>query len=242
MKIMKALFIFLGESFRSGGWLSRERGDPRTYTEQKLACESHMKFLNFIHLKFKITSNIIVDTYETPWSRELIEWYSPGLTWVHSGPAIGYENLYRHSLSLIDDIDRYDFVHFIRIDLFLKPHFSDVFEPSPTHLQYAFRTTPIPLIENIPRLNDMMLYVPKLHFQLLKLKIVLFHDLWVWGLIQRVHMTRNVRTYIDTIHESNTKRDWNPLFRIVNRAEATTWQWQGYKSVKLTEEPRRIRP
>lgn len=235
---MKCLFIFLGESFRGGEWLSRKRGDPHTYAEQKLACYSHIKFLNFINLKFKITTDLIVDTYETPYSDELVGWYGPRVkSYVHTGEAIGYENLYKHSLTLIDDIDAYEFIHFIRIDLYLKDYFFKTFKISQTHLQYAFRGTPIPFIENIPRLNDMMLYVPKIHFNFLKLKIVLFHDLWAWGILQRLRLTKHVSTYIDTIHDSNTKRDWNPIFRIVNRPESGTWEWEGYVCLNLNKAP-----
>ena len=236
---MKALFIIIGESFRTGGWLSRERGDIHTYEDQKLACQSHMKFINFINLKFKITSDLIVDTYHTQYADEMLEWYRPNLvnSYIHHGPAIGYENMYKHSLDLVDDLDYYDFVHFIRIDIFLKPFFSKVFRLSESNLQYAFRTNPVPLIENIPRLNDMMLYVPKMHFHLLKNKVVLFHDLWIWGLLQRLKMTKYVRLYSNTFHNSNTQFDWNPIFRIVNREEAKKWDWEGYISRKLNEEP-----
>lgn len=235
---MKALFIILGESFRQGGWLSRETGAACSYPDQKLACDSHINFIKFLKVKFDVDTDVIIDTYMTPYKNDLLHWYEPYLkeAAIHECKAFGFENLYRHALTLINNYEDYEFIHFFRIDLYLKPYFSQVFKMT-DKLQYSFRTTPIPFIECVPRLNDMMLYVPRNHFDILKRNIVLLHDLYIWGLIQRCGLKKSVCTYIKTIHDSNTRRDWNPLFRIVNRPESIKWEWYGYTWSVLTGDP-----
>jgi len=231
---MKALILLTGESFRGGGWLSRRRGSPESYKEQKEACESHVKFIEDANLD----ADIIVVSYDTPYTREMLSWYGPRLikSKIHTGKAVGFDNIYRGALDLIDDWSMYDFIHFFRIDIFLKPYFSKVFRWS-DKITYAFVVDPIPLLESFPRLNDMMLFVPKNHFDVLKRRIVIMHDLWVWGVIQRCGLTKEVAVYINTIHLSNTQFGINPLFRIVNRPESTKYQWEGWVSPGFLQNP-----
>jgi|APCry1669189534_1035231.scaffolds.fasta_scaffold03711_5 hypothetical protein len=231
---MKALILLIGESFRAGGWLSRTRGDPSSYKEQKEACMSHIKFIEEANLD----AEIMLVSYDTPYTQEMLEWYKPRLVkWkIFEGRAIGFDAVYRQAIDLVEDWDKYDFIHFFRIDLFLKPYFTEVFRVS-DKITYSFVSDPLPLLENFPRLNDMMLYVPKKHFAILKKRIVILHDLWVWGVLQRCRITKDVAVYIDSIHDSNTQRCWNPLFRIVNRPESCTCNWEGWRTPGFWKHP-----
>ena len=47
---MEGLVIIIGESFRTGGQGTRLRGLPESYHEQMNACNTHIRFLDHLHL------------------------------------------------------------------------------------------------------------------------------------------------------------------------------------------------
>ena len=95
---MKALILLIGESFRSGGWLSRKRGHPDSYKEQKEACMSHIKFIEDTDLD----ADIIVVSYSTPYTEEMLSWYKPRLInyTIYEGAAVGFDTIYRQAINL----------------------------------------------------------------------------------------------------------------------------------------------
>ena len=59
----KFLLVFIGESFRTGGQNSRTRGLPESFSEQKLAAESHIDFLNHLKNIHEYTADISLCSY-----------------------------------------------------------------------------------------------------------------------------------------------------------------------------------
>jgi hypothetical protein len=235
---MKAALVFIGEAFRGGGYMKsgqmcRTRGHPDSYSEQKIACESHIQFIKKLEKKWKV--DVYIDTYSTQFNFKINSWYQDNLVMskFHEGPPIGYTNIYKDSINLIGDrLDTYDFVHFFRIDMILKKQFWIEFQFS-NKIRYPFRVDAgkydtVWWWLNAPRLADTMLFVPNSEFKLLKEKVPLLDDVWVWGLIQQLKLQNRVDVYIRTIHDSDPKKDWNPLYSFANRMTTSEHTFEGF--------------
>ena len=60
----KILFIINGESFKSGGSNSRDRGTNDLYNlQQKIACESHIRLFEYIEKKHNRQSEKPIDKF-----------------------------------------------------------------------------------------------------------------------------------------------------------------------------------
>jgi hypothetical protein len=134
---------------------------------------------------------------------------------------IGLTGLFKETINEIIDIEKYDFIFYIRIDLFLKPHFFDVFNPTINTIQFPticwFRDC---RTCNDPRVNDMMLFIPKKYYYCIK-TIDIRHETWHL-LIKNNHLTYDdLDVMINTYHDSDSAKDFNPLYYIVNRREST---------------------
>jgi len=217
------------------GQMCRTRGDQSSFPEQKLACETHMNFVRKLEQKYEV--DIFIDTYDTQFNSEIVSWYKPNLKAhkFHTGKAIGYLNIYKDSIDLIENLGQYSFVHFFRIDIFLKDRFISGFEFS-DKIRYAFRLTH-QWFPKVPRISDTMLFVPNYELKLVKEKAPLLDDVWVWGVIQRLGLKTKVETYVRTLHDSDPKKDWNPLYKFANRIETKTWDMEGYAIDSITDEP-----
>ena len=71
---MKAALIFIGEAFRGdgamkSGQMCRTRGDPSSFPDQKLACETHMNFVRKLEQNWEV--DVFIDTYDTQFNLEI---------------------------------------------------------------------------------------------------------------------------------------------------------------------------
>ena len=229
---MRALIVLIGEAFRDvENNKDKKRGLPHTYDDQMVACKSHIEFINMLSTKYNIVADVVVDTYTTQYDSDLINIYMPHLKHNHFHPyLLGWDNIYFHSLTIIKDIlDDYDFVHYFRIDLFLKPFFINnfVYINKVRFSSVCFTKSNYHLYNGLPRIADMMVYVPKLYYRLFHDRTyLLIHE--AYSVLLRFNVPRNdITFYTPTYHDSNTMLDWNPLYRVVNRPEATTWHDKG---------------
>jgi hypothetical protein len=101
----------------------------------------------------------------------------------------------------------------------LKPDFFDIFNPEIKMILFpSICFMPFHKHNNCPRINDMMLYVPKKYYKYL-ININIYHDLW-HNLIKNTELTYDdMDTMIHTFHDSDSQKDFNPLYYIVNRPE-----------------------
>jgi hypothetical protein len=129
---MNGLILFLGESFRLGNQGNRNRGNPESYEEQIKACNSHVQFIEHIKHKFQMNSlSVYISSYNTQYNDNLLSIYEKYLIGHCLHPdVIGLNNLFHDTINKIENIDNYDFVLFIRIDLLLKDHFMNIFDPT----------------------------------------------------------------------------------------------------------------
>lgn len=232
----KCLVVLLGESFRLGGQGTRQRGSEESFVEQIEACDSHLNFFRHLKEKFNIESNVLINTYTTKYDDKLINKYLDneleGELFYHiNKEPIGLQNLFNQSCDLIFDkvcISDFDFVYFIRIDLFLKKNFfkkfyldnEKVIWPFTCFAYFNDEVVPFYKWVESPRISDLMVYIPKKFFYLIKNKKVnLGHDGWHHLKLQGVQQ----ELLINTLHDSDSQKDWNPLYRISGRPESDIW-------------------
>lgn len=218
---MNGLLIFIGESFRLGNQGTRNRGSQESYPEQIKACKSHIQFIEHITNQFELNISVIVSTYNTPYNDDLLKVYSKYLIGSNLyDNVIGLNTLFHNS---IKNVENYDFIQYIRIDLFLKPHFNTVFNPIWSTIRFpTICFIPYHKVDNDPRVNDTMLFIPKKYYKYIK-NIKVYHDTW-HELIKNTDLIYDdLDVMINTYHDSDSFKDLNPLYYIVNRPESTKW-------------------
>ena len=237
----KGLILLLGESFRSGLGGTRERGNPESYTAQIEASKTHMQFIQSIK-EAGVDVSVFLSTYTTQYSTELINLYSPYLVGnkIFNSP-VGLDALFHTSIHSTNDIDQYDFVLFIRVDLVLKGEFTKVFDPEWKTIRFpSICWLKDSKVESDPRVNDMMLYIPKMYYKYLNYiqYTPTGHNLW-HDLLKTTSLTNaDFDTMINTYHDSDSNKDWNPLYYISNRPESTVWHSEGHTFNKAIQTPK----
>jgi hypothetical protein len=213
------ILLLIGESFRTGEQGTRIRGHPSSYESQIEACQSHIEFMNkFSNINWKI----ILFTYTTQYDQDLKKLYSPYHSDFLEHP-VGYNTLFEISKNYVKQL-KYDFILVSRIDLKFKPKFSTVFNPQWRTIRYPFIcwkkccTTK----KFYPRVSDTMVFIPK-KYNLSP--ITLTHDSWA-ELCERGFLYSDIDVMISTYHDSDSSKDYNPLYTIVNRRVTTQWHSQ----------------
>ena len=143
------------------------------------------------------------------------------------------------SSNLIDnktEIDECDFVYYCRIDLFIKDYFYEVFNPNWTTIRFpTILWKRNCMYKDQPQPNYMMIFIPKKYFNHLE-NMVIGHEAW-YEYINTLKMTHDdLDVMIDTYHDSDSNKDFNPMYYIVNRPENKVWHDENEKFIKPTVE------
>jgi hypothetical protein len=227
---MNGLIIFLGASFRLGNQCNTNIGSPESYDEQIKASISHIVFMDYILKKYNLNKlSVFVSSYQNRFEQDLLNIYKNYLVghkfYTH---LIGLNNLFHETINNIDNIQQYDFVFYIRIDIFLKQLFMESFNP-------MMNTIVFPTICFIPhhktgpdpRVNDVSLFIPKKYYPYFN-RIDICHDSWHL-LVRRHGLNYNdLDVMINTYHDSDSHKDFNPLYYIVNRSESNIFHSNGH--------------
>ena len=124
---MNSLLILFGESFRLGGRANRNRGNNQSYKEQINASLSHIKFIESLK-KNNINMTVSINSYTTKFDNSLNEIYKSVLVdSKYYENLIGKSKLIHNCIDRLIDINNYDFILCMRIDLFLKDKFLEIF-------------------------------------------------------------------------------------------------------------------
>jgi len=227
---MNGLIILIGESFRLGKQGTRNKGSKESYNEQIKACNSHIYFIEHIIKKFNMNSiSLYISSYHTQFDNNLLSVYEKYLIGHNLyGNLIGLNNLFHNSINKIENIEKYDFILYIRIDLFLKQPFVDIFNPLIDKILFpTICFIPHHKCGNDPRVNDMLLFIPKKYYKYIR-NTVINHETW-HNLIKNTDLTyEDIDTMINTYHDSDSCKDFNPLYYIVNRSKCSVFHSEGH--------------
>jgi hypothetical protein len=217
------LFVFLGEAFRLGGQHTRCVGTRESFDMQIKASKSHMKFIQRMNINF----DIILHSYTTRYDDDLIDIYAQNGNLIsatfHDSP-IGLNNLWREAIADINVEDYYS-ITYIRIDLLLLDTFSAVYNQNWDKIMFPSITfIPHHKCNDDPRVSDVMLFIPKKYYAIIN-EVQICHEAW-HILAKHLHYN-DMDTMLPTFHDSDTAKDYNPIYVIVNRPRSEVWHSAG---------------
>lgn len=232
----KGLLIFIGECFRTGGQGSRNCDLPESIEPQKNASLSHINFINKIKKKYEIDIDIAINSYKTSNQELLLSWYlNKNIIFSQfNEQLLSQQGLINNALSneQLSNLSIYEFIFICRIDLFLKDLLFDLFDPYSQKLIFPsvcwFKDS---VYKNMPRVNDTMLFIPKNMFNadfIINKKVSLIHKSWFIYVNDYKLNFDDLSVYLDTYHDSDSAKDFNPLYYIVSREESTVWHSMAY--------------
>lgn len=219
---MKGCIILFGESFRLGGQNTRNRGSDESYKEQIQASQSQMSFIKHLYSK-NVNAYVYISSYETKFNNELCKVYADVLIGCDFyDNLIGQEMLIKNTINQIT-IEMFDFVLFMRIDLFIKNYFLEIFNPQWDKIMWpSICFKPYHKCGIHPRVNDIMVFIPRKYYSYLN-KLYYNptgHDQWAYFIHNTDLKYDCLDTMINTFHDSDSEKDFNPLYYIVNRPES----------------------
>ena len=224
----KGLLALYGESFRLGGQNSRDRGSDKSYKEQMAAAKTHMKFIESLKLK-NVDMKVSINSYTTKFDKSLKDVYKDVLVYSIFYPdLLGQTHLIRSCIDKMKilNTNEFDFVLFMRIDLFLKDKFMEIFNPYSDNILFpsiCWKIGNSHMAGPHPRVNDMMLFTPKKYVRYVRNVIKIGHDTWSC-LVDDTDLTyKNLDTMLNTFHDSDSAKDFNPIYYIVNRPQTKCW-------------------
>lgn len=215
------LLVLFGESFRLGGQGTRDTGSQESYKNQIDAALTHIKLIESLREK-NVNVAVSINSYTTKFDSSLNEIYkSVLLDSVYYKDLIGQESLIHNSIDRVTYINNYDCILFMRIDLFLKDRFFEIFNPYNNKILFpSVCFKPHHKCGIHPRVNDMMMFMPKKYFDLIK-KFNLHHGSWHDLVVDHKLTYEELDMMLYTYHDSDSAKDFNPIYYIVNRPENT---------------------
>jgi hypothetical protein len=220
---MNGCIIFFGESFRLGCQNNRNTGSSESYDEQIKAAYSHIFFIKDLNSK-DVNIDVYISSYKNKFTDDLIRVYKDILIGYDIyKDLIGCKNLIHNSIKKIS-IEKYDFLLFMRIDIFLKNKFIEIFDHNWDKIMWpTICFKPYHKCGIHPRVNDMMCFFPKKYFKYLE--YLYFnpsgHYQWAYFIENTDLKYDSLDTMINTYHDSDSFKDFNPLYYIVNRPETS---------------------
>lgn len=181
-----------------------------------------MAFIKDLNSK-GVNIDVCIASYETKFTQDLIKIYKDiliGQDFYKS--LIGQGNLIHNSIKKIS-IEKYDFLLCMRIDLSLKPKFIEIFDKNWDKIMWpSICFKPHHRSGIHPRVNDTMCFFPKKYFSYLQ--HLYFsptgHDQWAHFINNTDLKYESLDTMLTTFHDSDSAKDFNPIYNIVNRSES----------------------
>lgn len=231
---MRGLVCLVGQAFRLGKQGRKASDVEESYEPQRSASMSAVEFMDCASKTHGIDFDVVISSYETKWRDDLKSWYGSSI--VASSfldHKVGVEGLVTTARGLVD-FSSYDFFFVVRIDLFLKPMMRRVFDPQWDRIMYP-QTCWVGghICKGSPRVSDTMVYVPG---RFANLRFFMNHGAAANHALFN-GLKDEVGLMIDTFHDSDSSKDYNPLYRIVGRPESRSWRDYGMvsKGIKALE-------
>jgi hypothetical protein len=220
---------YYGGSFRDGHNGTANQDTEKGFDSQFYSTQTHIKLTEIIKEK-GYDVDTIINTYHSTYESNLTKWYKPyEILYNQLNKTIkstdGRDKLIRASIKNIKNMtpDDYDFILFIRIDLFLKPSFYKVLNIESNQIQFLAHTqnkiycgfTP----DKDPEVVDLILFVPKKYFYILNNNFKLNHNAWSYYKKQYSLSNDDLSFMSDLKFDSNSYLEYNPYYIISGRPE-----------------------
>ena len=229
--------ILIGEAFRMGGQGNRQRDLEDSIEGQKSACESHNKLAERLE-SLGIEVKFLIESYCSKYEDQMRSWYGERIeSFCTREKLVGLNNL---ASSALEKIEEADCILICRIDILLKKMFIEIFDPKCQKLMFPFicwivknshiypwKPEESNHKSNSPRVSDMFMFIPKKFIKKIQEKIYISHSSWCDYL--KTFESKDMCFMIDTYHDSDSGKDYNPLYKIVNRNASNFWHSIGYK-------------
>jgi hypothetical protein len=214
---MRFALCLLGQPFRKG---RGDGGSQEVYNDQMNAIETHLQFIESTGFDCSVFMNVETTQYNEE-LKKVYNQYLEGALFRHKTT----EELVVSRKKQMDDVmklfDRndYNFIFFLRIDIYLKQKFIDMFEFT-NKIKFPFVTesafTGNKTSEGNVRLCDMFMSIPKKHYNLLDIDKCIFHE---DASDDMKIQNENIEVVVDTMHDGDSGKRWNPLYYITGREE-----------------------
>ena len=226
----KGIIVYYGGGFRDGPSKSNVQDTNSGYNNQFYSSKSHIK-LNKVLTSKGYEVDTLISSYHSKFEAQLKLWYNPYIDIILNTFEVrrhstdGRDFLIKSSIKNMDELDMevYDFILFIRIDLFLKKDFIEMVDFTSDKvffLAHNFFTGHCGFTDNRdPEVVDMILYVPKKHFNILDNKFKLNHNSWTYYKNQYNLTNDDLGFMTDKRFDSNSYLDINPFYVISGRPE-----------------------
>jgi len=222
-KDKKALICYYGGSFREGNIGSTKSDTPYGYESQKNASITHEKLKNVLQERGYQT-DILINTRETKYSNQLERWYEPFNMIMNeiSDKVHAKDKMIQSTIKNINKLKKqqYDFILFVRIDLFLKPDFFEVLDTETDKISFLANNYN-PRNCNANDIVDLFVLVPKKYFYILDSKFDLNH--WSWNYYKKTYhlKDKDMAFMTNKMFDSNSAIDQNPYYVMASRKENT---------------------
>ena len=220
---MRCLLVLTGESFRLGNQTSRGRSDSVDATNrQKLATYSHLRLVNYIKKTFDTDTDVFINSYTLNPTHDamLLDWYKPHIVYSNF-----YNSIFPSENDFMDATNKqisamnlsiYDFIIFVRIDIYIKSYFLTCFTTIDNTLRYAH------IDFNHGGICHNVIYVPKCYVELINAPIDVNFRAPHYGRDFVIKTTPDISIdyFIRSYHSLSTDLNWNPLYSQVGRNES----------------------
>lgn len=231
--INKLLLIIGGECFRDGGQRSRLKDTDISIENQLKATNSHIDFINYLYNTYGITTDIQLISYDSKYENILINKYKD-----YNLNYKFYNYYFRDRTQLVNSIklknieEQYDGILVIRPDMYLKKFFFEIFDPYSDKICYpSVCFIGQHRVDGYPRINDTMVFVPKKFLQIVyyTVGIKLYHEaIKDYITSHNLNLNNDFDFFLKTLHDSDSYKDYNPIYYFVSRKASTKWHSYGY--------------
>ena len=222
----KCLLVYYGGSFREGNIGSTKSDTKYGYESQKHASISHLKLKKVLNEK-GFQTDILINTRDTSYKNDLLNWYDPFNLIINKIPnkIHGKSFMIQSCVNNINNLDKeeYNFILFIRIDLFLKPDFYKILDTESNKIMFlANNYNPRDCKHTInkdPTIVDLFIYIPKPYYYILDKNFMLEHNSWTYYK-KKYNLNDSNMAFMSTLKfDSNTIIDNNPYYVMSSRKE-----------------------
>ena len=222
----KCLICYYGGAFREGNIGSTLSDSNFGYETQEHTSKSHSKLKTILNQKGYQT-DIIINTRKTKYKNKLDSWYDPFNIIINniSDSIHGKDYMIQSAIENINKINKYDydFILFIRIDLFLKPDFFKILDTETDKISFLANNLNPKNCNNknkgSPEVVDLFILVPKKYYYILDTAFNLNHDSWSY-LKKEYKLNDDDMAFMSTqMFDSNSYIDKNPYYFMSSRKE-----------------------